>query len=80
MGTLTDVLNKEAQRRHNKLIRESELNSLQLLTEIRNLMKENNQLLNDIKNTYQRDQQTNLSDKTTNRRNEGLQRNITKKV
>ena len=80
MGTLTDLLIKEAQRQHDKLIRESELNSLQLLIEIRNLMKENNQTLNDIKHTHQRNQQKNIPDKTTNRRNEGLQGNITKKM
>lgn len=80
MGTLTDLLNKEAQRQHNKLIRESDLSSLQLLNEIRNLMKENNQLLNDIKSIYQKERQTSISDNITNKRNDGLQRNRTKNI
>ena len=74
LNTIGGALNEEAQRRHRDLVRETEIGSLQLLVEIRDLMKENNVLLQQLIGSLNLENiKVNQNKNVLGRRNEGYQ-------
>lgn len=78
MAGLLDNINKSvtaaAERNHREFVQESEINALQLLVEIRDIMKENNILLQQLVDSSNLENtKTNQNNSISSRRNEGYQ-------
>ena len=78
MAGLLDNINKAvtaaAERNHRDFIQEAEINALQLLVEIRDIMKENNILLQElVSSSNLENTKSNQDSNISSRRNEGYQ-------
>lgn len=78
MAGLLDNINKAvtaaAERNHREFVQESEINALQLLVEIRDIMKENNILLQQlVSSSNLENTKANRNNNALGKRNEGIQ-------
>jgi hypothetical protein len=78
MAGLLDNINKAvtaaAERNHREFVQESEINALQLLVEIRDIMKENNILLQQlVSSSNLENTKANRNKNALGKRNEGIQ-------
>lgn len=78
MAGLLDNINKAvtaaAERNHRDFVQEAEINALQLLVEIRDIMKENNILLQElVSSSNSENPKANQNNNALGKRNEGIQ-------